>query len=146
MELSDLDPAFADAASAGSVDAAPVASLDPHDWELWLAEVAADHDLEPDMEPVRIERASELTGVTPRVLRYMESEGIIRPRRTAAGYRLFDYYDLMALAMVSVLQERFGVSTSELRFLRRLSEERAMSVAVRTFGRLTRRDMDIPTV
>lgn len=143
MDMSDFDPAFADAVSAGSPDAAPLASTDQRDWEAWLGEVAAEHGLDPTMRPVTIERAAELTSMTPRVLRYMENEGVITPRRTASGYRLYDYDDLLALALLAVLQGSFGISTQELRFLRRLSEDRSLAVAVRTLGRLTRRALYI---
>lgn len=143
MDMLDFDPAFADAVGSGSSDAAPVASTQQEDWEAWLARVAAEHGLAANMHPVTIERAAQLTGMTPRVLRYMEREGVIRLRRTPAGYRLYHYDDLLALALVGVLQERFKVTTSELRFLRRLSDDRALAVAVRTLGRLTRQALTI---
>lgn len=144
MEMSDFDPAYADAVGAGSADAAPVGTSEPEEWEAWLARLAVDWRLAPEMEPVTIERASEITQISPRMLRYMENEGVFRPKRTAAGYRLYDYYDLLALALIAVIQQRFGVTTAEMRFLRRLSDDRCLAVAVRTLGRLTRRAVQIP--
>lgn len=144
MEMSDFDPAYVDAVGGGSADAAPVSATDPEQWEAWLGRLAADWRLSPAMEPVTIERASEITGISPRMLRYMENEGVFRPKRTAAGYRLYDYYDILALALIAVVQQRFGVTTAEMRFLRRLSDDRSLAVAVRTLGRLTRRAVQIP--
>lgn len=144
MPMSDLDPAFADAFGLGSPEAAPITATDPEHWEAWLADVASDRGMHPSMAPVTIEKAAEITGISPRMLRYMENEGVLLPQRTGAGYRLYDYYDLLALCLIAVIQAQFGVTTAEMRFLRRLSDDRALAVAVRTFGRLTRRAVQIP--
>lgn len=38
---------------------------------------------------VGISRLAEMTGVTPRALRYYEEAGLVQPRRTARGVRCF---------------------------------------------------------
>jgi len=39
------------------------------------------------MDGFSISRAAERTGFTPSALRFYEREGLVRPGRTAAGYR-----------------------------------------------------------
>ena len=41
------------------------------------------------MDGLTINEAAETTGWSPRMLRYIEREGLIEPRRSDSGYRLY---------------------------------------------------------
>jgi len=49
---------------------------------------------------VGISRLAEMTGVTPRALRYYEEAGLVQPRRTAAGVRCFTPAQCELVAMI----------------------------------------------
>ena len=52
-----------------------------------------------------IRRLSELTGVTPRALRYYEAQGLLRPHRTAAGARIFTAHQCDLASMIVLLRK-----------------------------------------
>lgn len=56
---------------------------------------------------------SEVTGASPRSLRYYEEQGLITPQRTAAGHRR---YDSDAVDQVILVQRMFsaGLSSAEI--------------------------------
>ena len=71
-------------------------------------------------------------GWSPRMLRYLEEHGLVVPRRTAAGYRLYGLGELNQLRALRELRRRFGVELDEIAFaarLRREPELRARSTA-----------------
>jgi MerR family transcriptional regulator/heat shock protein HspR len=54
--------------------------------------------------------AAELLGVHPQTLRMHESRGLIRPRRTPGGTRLYSDVDIARVRRVSQLVASYGLS------------------------------------
>jgi MerR family copper efflux transcriptional regulator len=74
--------------------------------------------------------AAAETGWSARMLRYLEESGLVQPRRTAAGYRLYGLGELNRLRALKDLRRRFGVELGELAFARRLRREPELRQAV----------------
>jgi MerR family copper efflux transcriptional regulator len=70
-----------------------------------------------------INEAAETTGWSPRMLRYLESVGLIEPSRTSSGYRVFGAEQLQRLRTLKELLEHFGCGLSDVAFAKRLREE-----------------------
>jgi MerR family transcriptional regulator, copper efflux regulator len=64
------------------------------------------------------------------MLRYLEQQRLVAPRRTAAGYRLYGLSELNRLRTLRELRQRFGVELAELAFARRLRREPDLRQAV----------------
>ncbi|MDI3297927.1 MAG: MerR family transcriptional regulator [Bacillota bacterium] len=62
--------------------------------------------------------ASELTGLTPRQIRYYDQRGLVSPHRTQGGHRLFSARDLERLLAV----KRYLGQGYTLREIRRILE------------------------
>jgi MerR family copper efflux transcriptional regulator len=69
-----------------------------------------------------INEAAETTGWSPRMLRYLETVGLIEPSRTSAGYRVFGAEQLQRLRTLKELLERFECGLSDVAFAKRLRE------------------------
>jgi DNA-binding transcriptional MerR regulator len=52
----------------------------------------------------RIREFAQLAGVTVRALHHYDRLGLLRPRRTTAGYRLYESTDLNVLAQIVALK------------------------------------------
>ena len=74
--------------------------------------------------------AAAETGWSARMLRYLEGHGLVVPRRTASGYRLYGLAELNRLRSLRELRDRFGVELAELAFARRLRREHDLRTAV----------------
>ena len=74
--------------------------------------------------------AAAETGWSARMLRYLEGHGLVVPRRTASGYRLYGLSELNRLRSLRDLRDRFGVELAELAFARRLRREPDLRTAV----------------
>jgi MerR family copper efflux transcriptional regulator len=74
--------------------------------------------------------AAAESGWSPRMLRYLEAHGLVMPRRTAAGYRLYGLSELNRLRSLRDLRDRFGVELAELAFARRLRREPDLQISV----------------
>ena len=70
-----------------------------------------------------INEAAETTGWSPRMLRYLETVGLIEPERTESGYRIFGPGELQRLRTLRELLARFDCGLSDVAFARRLSSE-----------------------
>ena len=70
-----------------------------------------------------INEAAETTGWSPRMLRYLETVGLIEPSRTSSGYRVFGPEQLQRLRTLKQLLERFDCGLSDVAFAKRLREE-----------------------
>ena len=67
------------------------------------------------------------------MLRYLERTGLVVPRRTSGGYRVYGVRELNQLRSLRALRGRFGVELSELAFAARLRGEPALGAAVETW-------------
>jgi DNA-binding transcriptional MerR regulator len=74
--------------------------------------------------------AAAESGWSARMLRYLEAHGLVVPRRTGAGYRLYGLSEVNRLRTLRDLRDRFGVELAELSFARRLRREADLREAV----------------
>ena len=74
--------------------------------------------------------ASERSGWSARMLRYLEQQGLVVPRRTQAGYRAYGLGELNQLRALRELRRRFGVELTEIAFAARLRHEPDLRRAV----------------
>jgi len=64
------------------------------------------------------------------MLRYIERAGLVVPRRTGTGYRLYELTELNQLRSLQQLRRRFGVELRELAFAARLRRDPELRAAV----------------
>jgi MerR family copper efflux transcriptional regulator len=81
-------------------------------------------------ELITVGAAAAESGWSARMLRYLEQHGLVVPRRTGAGYRLYGLAELNRLRTLRNLRQRFGVELAELAFARRLRREPDLRQAV----------------
>lgn len=84
-------------------------------------------------EAITIGEASRRSGWSPRMLRYLEQEGLVVPGRTEAGYRRYGVLELNQLRTLTDLRRGFGVELGELAFALRLRREPDLRAAVETW-------------
>ena len=82
------------------------------------------------MEALTIADAAAETGWSARMLRYLETVGLVVPGRTAAGYRLYGIGELHQLRQLKLLRERFGIELDEVAFAARLRREPELRMAL----------------
>ena len=82
------------------------------------------------MERSTVGGAAAQTGWSARMLRYLEGAGLVVPRRTSAGYRLYGLRELNQLHALRELRRRFGLDISDLAFAARLRRESELRRAV----------------
>ena len=82
------------------------------------------------MDALTINEAAETTGWSPRMLRYIERAGLIEPRRSGAGYRLYGAEELQRLRTLRELVARFEIGLGEIGFAMRLRRDEELSSAV----------------
>jgi MerR family transcriptional regulator, copper efflux regulator len=75
------------------------------------------------MDGLTINEAAETTGWSPRMLRYLESVGLIQPPRTGSGYRKFGPEELQRLRTLRELLNRFDCGLSDVAFAKRMRED-----------------------
>jgi MerR family copper efflux transcriptional regulator len=75
------------------------------------------------MEGLRVGEAAERAGWSPRMLRYLDRFGLVSPRRTSAGYRLYGLRELNQLRSLAELRRLHRVEISDLVFAARLRRE-----------------------
>ena len=81
-------------------------------------------------EPLTVGAAAVETGWSARMLRYLESQGLVVPARTPSGYRVYGLPELNRLRSLRELRRGFGIELSDLAFARRLRREPALKRAV----------------
>jgi|SRR5215208_6980125 len=74
--------------------------------------------------------AAARTGWSARMLRYLEAQGLVLPRRTPAGYRVYGLAELNQLRALRRLRRRHRVELSELAFAARLRRDPQLRIAV----------------
>ena len=82
------------------------------------------------VEGLKVGEAAARTRWSPRMLRYIERAGLVVPRRTPAGYRLYGLRELNQLRSLAELRSRFGVALDELAFASRLRRDPQLRAAV----------------
>ncbi len=82
------------------------------------------------MDALTIHEAAETTGWSPRMLRYIERAGLLAPRRSASGYRLFGPEQLQRLRTLRELLDRHDVALGEVGFALRLRRDPDLRSAV----------------
>ena len=75
------------------------------------------------MDALTIHEAAETTGWSPRMLRYVERVGLLAPRRSGSGYRLFGPEELQRLRTLRELLERYELGLSDVAFALRLRKD-----------------------
>ena len=82
------------------------------------------------MDALTVGDAAARTGWSARMLRYLESAGLVVPQRTDSGYRLYRLRELNQLRSLRDLRSRFGLELSDLVFASRLRREPKLRQAV----------------
>src|SRR5919204_880046 len=85
------------------------------------------------MDGLTVAEAAARTGWSPRMLRYLERAGLVVPRRSPNGYRLYGLLELNQLRSLKELRRRYGVGIDDLSFAVRLEREPALHGAVATW-------------
>ena len=82
------------------------------------------------MEGLTINEAAETTGWSARMLRYIESAGLIEPQRTPKGYRIFGPGELQRLRTLRELLARFDCALSDVAFAKRYASDPELRAAL----------------
>src|SRR3954469_19980554 len=82
------------------------------------------------MDGLTINEAADTTGWSARMLRYLESVGLIEPPRNGAGYRIYGPGELQRLRTLRGLLDRHGPGPSDVAFAKPLCDETALRDAV----------------
>jgi MerR family copper efflux transcriptional regulator len=85
------------------------------------------------VEAITVSEAAGRTGWSARMLRYLERTGLVVPRRSGSGYRLYGLRELNQLRSLAELRRRFGVEIAEVAFAARLRRDPALRGAVETW-------------
>ncbi len=67
--------------------------------------------------------AAELVGMHPQTLRIYEAKGLVRPRRTPGGTRLYSEADLERLRLIQRLTSELGLNLAGVESVLRLQDE-----------------------
>jgi len=81
------------------------------------------------VDALTINEAAETTGWSPRMLRYVERVGLVEPKRSAAGYRLYGPAELQRLRTLRELLDEHDIGLSDLAFALRLRNEAGLRQA-----------------
>jgi len=66
------------------------------------------------MAELTVGEAAAQTGWSPRMLRYLEGAGLVVPRRSGAGYRLYGLLELNQLRSLRELRRRHDVELTDV--------------------------------
>ncbi len=67
--------------------------------------------------------AAELVGMHPQTLRIYEAKGLVRPKRTPGGTRLYSEADLERLRLIQRLTSELGLNLAGVESVLRLQDE-----------------------
>ncbi len=82
------------------------------------------------MAGLTIHEAAQVTGWSPRMLRYVEQTGLITADRSASGYRLYGPAQLQRLRTLRELLARYDIGLSDVAFAARLESSPELRQAV----------------
>jgi MerR family transcriptional regulator, copper efflux regulator len=81
-------------------------------------------------DALTINEAATTTGWSSRMLRYIESNGLVVPQRSPSGYRLYGAAELQRLRTLRELLDHHDLGLAEVGFTRRLRTDRVLADAV----------------
>lgn len=91
-----------------------------------IAEIASESEEPAGDQPCYIiSVAARLVGLHPQTLRYYESQGLIKPRRSPGNKRLYSPRDIGRLRQIQRLTTELGVNLAGVEAILHLSEEMA---------------------
>lgn len=82
------------------------------------------------LNALTINEAAETTGWSARMLRYIESIGLVEPGRSDSGYRLYGAGQLQRLSTLRVLLDEQGLDLGEVGFALRLERDQQLRQAI----------------
>ena len=82
------------------------------------------------VDALTINEAAATTGWSARMLRYVESVGLVQPRRSSSGYRLYGPEELQRLSTLRELLDAEGLDLGEVGFALRLQREPRLGEAI----------------
>lgn len=82
------------------------------------------------VDALTINEAAETTGWSARMLRYIESIGLVQPHRSDSGYRLYGPAELQRLSSLRELLDERGLDLGEVGFAARLVREPRLRDAI----------------
>jgi MerR family copper efflux transcriptional regulator len=85
------------------------------------------------VDELAVGEAATRTGWSPRMLRYLEGAGLVVPRRSEAGYRLYGLLELNQLRSLRDLRRHYDVELTDVAFAARLEREPQLRAAVATW-------------
>ena len=77
----------------------------------------------PDRPRYMISVAADLVGMHPQTLRIYEQKGLVRPKRTPGGTRLYSENDLERLRLIQRLTTELGLNLAGVELVLRLEDE-----------------------
>jgi MerR family transcriptional regulator, copper efflux regulator len=83
-----------------------------------------------NVDALTINEAAETTGWSARMLRYIESIGLLEPARSGSGYRLYGPPELQRLSTLRELLDEQGLELGEVGFALRLEREPKLHEAI----------------
>jgi len=89
------------------------------------------------MDALTINEAAETTGWSPRMLRYIERQGLIEPPRTEGGYRLYGAAELQRLRTLRELLAQHDIGLGDVGFALRLRRDADLRDAVEAWFEAT---------
>lgn len=82
------------------------------------------------MDVFTIAEAARITGWSPRMLRYLEQVGLVAPRRSKGGYRLYGPAQVDRLRSLKQLVTTYDIGPAEVAFAARMRNEPRLGRAV----------------
>jgi len=82
---------------------------------------------------MRVGEAAKQTGWSPRMLRYLEANGLVVPGRTAGAYRAYGLRELNQLRALRELRRRHGLDIGDVAFAARLRREPGLRAELETW-------------
>ena len=82
------------------------------------------------LETYGVSEAAVRTGWSARMLRYLESTGLVVPERSAAGYRRYGEHELELLRGLQELRRTFAVELDDVAFVIRMRRRPELRAAV----------------
>src|SRR5262245_31191942 len=82
------------------------------------------------MSTMTVNSAARASGWSARMLRYIEELGLLSPRRTAGGYRLYEPDDVRRLGELRELRTRYRIDLAGLALVARLRRDPPARAAV----------------